>query len=59
MSVLLDTSIVIPYLANVAYDRLLWSRLAQGQVYLSSVTAMELLAGSLRPDQRDKIVPIT
>lgn len=54
MSLLLDTSIIIPYLGNVAYDRFVWSRLVREQVYISSVSAMELLAGSLRQDQRAK-----
>jgi predicted nucleic acid-binding protein len=45
---------VIPYLGGVAYDRLLWTRLIRDQVYISSVSGMELLAGSTRPDQRQK-----
>src|SRR5260370_25579713 len=54
MSVLLDTSIIIPYLGSVAYDRFVWTRLIREQVYVSSVSGMELLAGSLQPDQRQK-----
>ncbi|TAK36606.1 MAG: type II toxin-antitoxin system VapC family toxin [Chloroflexota bacterium] len=54
MSLLLDTSIVIPYLGNIAYDRFLWTRMARQQVYISSVTGMELLAGSLLPTQLSK-----
>ncbi len=52
MSTLLDTSVIIPYLGSVAYERLVWSRLVREQVYISSVSAMELLAGSLHPNQR-------
>jgi predicted nucleic acid-binding protein len=52
VSVVLDTSIIIPYLGGTAYDRFVWSRLAREQVYISSVSGMELLAGSLRPEQR-------
>lgn len=51
MSLLLDTSIIIPYLGNIAYDRFVWTRLVRDQVYISSVSGMELLAGSLYPDQ--------
>jgi predicted nucleic acid-binding protein len=54
VSTLLDTSIVIPYLGSVAYDRFVWTRLVREQVHISAVTAMELLAGSLRLDQRRK-----
>lgn len=54
MSLLLDTSIVIPYLGNAAYDRFLWTRMLRQQVYISSVTGMELLAGSLLPTQLSK-----
>jgi predicted nucleic acid-binding protein len=54
MSVLLDTSIIIPYLGSVAYDRFVWTRLVREQVYVSAVSAVELLAGSLREDQRRK-----
>ena len=54
MSLLLDTSIIIPYLGNVAYDRFVWTRLVREQVYVSSVSGMELLAGSLLPDQQRK-----
>jgi predicted nucleic acid-binding protein len=52
LSTLLDTSVIIPYLGSVAYDRLVWSRLVREQVYISSVSSMELLAGSLHPNQR-------
>ena len=54
MTTLLDTSIIIPYLGSVAYDRLVWTRLVREQVHISAVSAMELLAGSLRADQRRK-----
>jgi predicted nucleic acid-binding protein len=54
LSILLDTSIIIPYLGSVAYDRFVWTRLVREQVYISAVSAMELLAGSLREDQRRK-----
>ncbi len=54
MSLLLDTSVIIPYLGAVAYDRFVWVRLVREQVYVSSVSAMELLAGSLQQDQRSK-----
>lgn len=54
MSLLLDTSIISPYLGNVAYDRYVWTRLVRDQVFTSSVCCMELLAGSLYPDQRRK-----
>lgn len=54
MSALLDTSVVIPYLGSVAYDRLVWTRLVREQVYVSAVSALELLAGSTRPEQRRK-----
>ena len=54
MSLLLDTSIIIPYLGNVAYDRFVWTRLVREQVYISSLSGMELLAGSLRQNQRSK-----
>ncbi len=54
MSLLLDTSVIIPYLGTVAYDRFVWVRLVREQVYISSVSAMELLAGSLQQDQRSK-----
>jgi len=52
VSVVLDTSIIIPYLGGVAYDRFVWNRLVREQIYISSASGMELLAGSLRPDQR-------
>lgn len=55
MSLLLDTSIIIPYLGNTAYDRFVWTRLIRQQVYISSVSGMELLAGSLSPDQVSKV----
>lgn len=51
MSLLLDTSIIIPFLGNIAYDRFVWTRLIREQVYISSVSGMELLAGSVSPDQ--------
>lgn len=54
MSVVLDTSVIIPYLGSVAYDRLVWTRLVRDQVFVSTVSGMELLAGSLYPDQRQK-----
>jgi len=54
MSILLDTSVIIPYLGSVAYDRFVWTRLVREQVYVSSVSGMELLAGSLHQDQRQK-----
>jgi predicted nucleic acid-binding protein len=54
LSALLDTSIIIPYLGSVAYDRLVWTRLVREQVYVSAVSALELLAGSTRVDQRRK-----
>src|SRR5258708_6505465 len=54
MTLVLDTSSVIPYLGGVAYDRLVWARLIRDQIYVSSVSGMELLAGSTRPDQRRK-----
>ncbi len=54
MSLLLDTSVIIPYLGAVAYDRFVWVRLVREQVLVSSVCGMELLAGSLRQDQRSK-----
>jgi predicted nucleic acid-binding protein len=54
MSLLLDTSVIIPYLGSVAYARFVWTRLIREQVYVSSVTCMELLAGSLHQDQRQK-----
>ena len=54
MSLLLDTSVIIPYLGAVAYDRFVWVRLVREQVLVSSVSGMELLAGSLRQDQRSK-----
>lgn len=37
MSILLDTSVIIPYLGSVAYDRFVWTRLVREQVYVSSV----------------------
>jgi predicted nucleic acid-binding protein len=54
VSLLLDTSVIIPYLGAVAYDRFVWVRLVREQVHVSSVSGMELLAGSLRQDQRSK-----
>lgn len=54
MSVLLDTSIIIPYLGSIAYDRFVFTRLTREQVYVSAVSGMELLAGSLNRDQRRK-----
>ena len=54
MSLLLDTSVVIPYLANVAYNRFVRSRLIREQVYIASVSGLELLAGSLSEEQRHK-----
>ncbi len=54
MTLLLDTSVIIPYLGTVAYDRFVWVRLVREQLYMSSVSAMELLAGSLQQDQRSK-----
>ncbi|MDO8670459.1 MAG: type II toxin-antitoxin system VapC family toxin [Dehalococcoidia bacterium] len=54
MTVVLDTSIVIPYLGSISYDRFVWTRLIREQVYVSAVTGMELLAGSLRESQRQK-----
>jgi predicted nucleic acid-binding protein len=54
VSVVLDSSVIIPYLGSVAYDRLVWTRLVRDQVYVSTVSGMELLAGSLNPDQRRK-----
>lgn len=54
MSTLLDTSIIIPYLGSVAYDRFVWTRLVREQVYISAVSVLELLAGSLHEDQRRK-----
>ena len=52
MSVVLDTSIIIPYLGGIAYDRFVWRRLTRDQIYVSAVSGMEILAGSLRPEQR-------
>ncbi len=54
MSVLLDTSVIIPYLGAVAYDRYVWLRPVREQVHMSSASAIELPAGSLQPDQRSK-----
>ena len=54
MSVILDTSVIIPYLGSVAYDRLVWTRIVRDQVHVSTVSVMELLAGSLSSDQRRK-----
>ena len=54
MSVVLDTSVIIPYLGSVAYDRLVWTRLVCEQVFVSTVSGMELLTGSTYPDQRQK-----
>jgi predicted nucleic acid-binding protein len=54
VSALLDTSVIIPYLGSVAYDRLVWTRIVREQVHVSTESGMELLAGSLRPDQRRK-----
>jgi predicted nucleic acid-binding protein len=54
VSLIIDTSVIIPYLGSVAYDRFVWVRLVREQVYISSVSAMELLAGSLQRDQRSK-----
>ena len=54
MSLLLDTSIIIPFLANLAYDRFVWTKLIREQVYVSSVSGMELLAGSVSLQQVNK-----
>ncbi|MCL5736265.1 MAG: PIN domain-containing protein [Actinobacteria bacterium] len=54
MNVVLDTSIIIPYLGNVAYEHFVWWRLARRQVYVSEASAMELLAGSTSKEQRIK-----
>jgi predicted nucleic acid-binding protein len=54
MSVLLDTSVVIPYLGSVAYEQFVWTRLVREQVYVSAVSGMELLAGSIYQDQKHK-----
>jgi predicted nucleic acid-binding protein len=54
VSVLLDASVIIPYLGSVAYDRFVWTRLVREQVYVSTVSGMELHAGSLHPEQRRK-----
>jgi predicted nucleic acid-binding protein len=51
---ILDTSIIIPYLGDVAYARLLWPYLVREQVLISAVSALELLAGSLTREQRQK-----
>ncbi len=53
--ILLDTSILVPYLAGTAYGRYLWGRLAREQVYVSSVSVMELLAGCTSQSQRRKV----
>ena len=37
MSLLIDTSVIIPDLGSVAYDRFVWVRLVREQVYVSSV----------------------
>lgn len=54
MSLLLDTSVVIPYLGNLAYGRLLFRPMVREQVIICVVSCAELLAGSLSSEQRRK-----
>jgi predicted nucleic acid-binding protein len=54
MTVILDTSIIIPWLRDIAYERFIRRQVVDDQLVISAVSGTELLAGSRTQEQRRK-----